>query len=329
MLDIFVPELGEKTFRLQDSSNDAADYDQLLAQRRAMLEPGAVWLVIWHRLVIFYPHLLAPDQKPPLALWPQPAAFEPYRAWPSGAAMLVRVDSEPTLIGNLEKALLLLIDFEQSAADKARYYRSLAKIAAVQGQKQRATAFFEQSWRMVEEAGGQYPDLFLRETSPLIERIPDEKLPSPDVIEVGYPFGPSLCLAQYELSPPALGAGETLTVTTYWQTLDFVDKDYNFFLQIADKTGRVLGRFEFEPFNRTYPTPWWWAGQQLVEQRDFLLPANLPPQDYVVSLGAHDRQTGADEFTTPLFLLLLSQPDLMATARWRVEPNSEVIPGCP
>jgi hypothetical protein len=198
----------------------------------------------------------------------------------------------------------------------------------VQGEKQRAKTYFEQSWQMVEQAGGQYPDLFLRETASLIDRIPDEKAPASGVNEAGYPFGPSLCLEYFELSPPALKAGETLTVTTYWQTLDFVDKDYDFFLQIEDKTGQVLGRLEFEPFNRTYPTPWWWTGQRLVERREFLLPANLPPQDYVVSLGAHDRQSGTDEYATPLFLLLL-QPDITASTGWRVEPHSEGIAGCP
>ncbi len=327
MLDFFVPELQGYTPRFQNSLALAANYNQLREQRAMMLEPGNVWLVIWQKIV-FNPSHLITDEMPSIAPSPPLSEFAPYQAWQFGSATLVHIDSEETRFGNVYKALELLSQIEQAPADRARYYRSLAEMEAIQGNKQKAYHYFKESWALVESAGEEYPESFLGETRQVIERIPDSRLPTEAAFQVGYQFGPSLCLSAHEVAPKTLEAGQTLLLTLYWQTLDFVNESYGFYLRLDDKSGQTYAWLLFEPFERVYPISRWWANQRLAEHREFHIPADLFGQNYIVQLGVFDRQFPDNEVVKPLFLMSY-RPDAVRSVHWDVQPFTHLSADCP
>lgn len=319
MLDFFLPELEEYTPKFQSSTDFVANYNYLQDHRAEMSAPGGVWLVLWRRSV-FHPGGLTTDQKPaadPVVL--PPGLAQHAAVWQFGRAVLVYVNSEPTLLDNLFKAVELLSQAETLSADRARYYRSLAAMEAFRGRRAQAQQYYDQSWAEVAALGGQYPDLFLLDTTPLLERIPPADPPPAHAAPVDYPLGASLCLSAYEVEPATLTAGQPLQLTLYWQTVAQVAADYAFFLQLIDETGQPHGRFDFEPFDRAYPTPWWWPGQRLVDRRQFVIPAEVPVKTYTVLFGFYDRLNPAEETVMPLFHLAAESGGWRAVA---VEPTA-------
>ncbi len=322
MLDFFT-DLKEYTPHFQSSTDFIANYENIQTQRNQMLAPGNVWLVIWQKIPFNVEHLIT-DTPPILKSLPSADALTPYQTWPFGAATLVRVDSEKSLLGNIYRAVNLLAQLEETPAAKARYYRSLAELEAIEGHKSTARSFFERSWQLVEQAGGTYPDQFLGQTKQFIARLPDPLPFSTNAFAVNQKFGSTLCLQGYEVTPNLLAAGQPLQLKLFWHTLNFVPENYTFFITLEAGPESPPIKLEFQPFEGVYPTPWWWTGQDIAELRQFHLPPDLPQRDYLVQLGAYDPQKPGQVALTPLFAMPY-RLDSEAGAYWGIEPFS-VLP---
>jgi len=312
-LNLLLPNLV--AHQVQSSPDFVANYNNLLAQRTLMVKPGRIWLVMWQKISFSPEHFLAkhlPVIEPPVP----PAHFAPYLADNFGSATLVKVDSADTLLGNLYQTEQLLVQVESSAADQARHYRNLAEIEAIQGHKDTAQGFYNQSWQSVERAGHMYPELFLHDTKPLIDRLPAIGSESGETIKLGYRFGASLCLQTLSVPTTSIRIGQPFTLTLHWHTLDFITEDYGYFIQLDTPQKQTLMRLDFQPFDRVYPTTWWWTQQPLAEQRTFMLPPDLPTGNYLVQLGVYDNQQPQQPQTAPLFWVKY-QP---TSAQWRIEP---------
>lgn len=326
MLSRLVPGLELHTFRLHADSDTLASYDYAQQHRTDFVQSGAVWLVVWQPIA-FHPGEYITDKAPPVPTALPGTDFEPYSSWRFGSANLVRIDTAPTRLDNLELALELLTRLDnRSAADKARYYRSLAELAAVQGQPVRAQDYYQHSRAMVEIAGGHYPDLFLLNTTRLLDRMPIAAAPSDTAVPVKRELVPNLCLQAYDVSPQnQIAAHHPVSLTLYWQTLDFLTVDYTFFIELIDNSGQVWGQFDIQPFDQTYPTPWWWTGQQLIETEKFAVPSDLPPQDYRINFGAYDPQSPEERHSLPLFQLYYDAD----TQTWQSQPMpAPAVPVC-
>ncbi|MBI1881371.1 MAG: glycosyltransferase family 39 protein [Chloroflexi bacterium] len=323
MLEFFT-ELTGYTPRLQNTTDFIANYEHVQAHRTAMLAPGGVWLVIWQKIVFNVEHLITdePPMVKPLPL----AAFARYQTWRFGSALLIHIDSEKTLFGNIYQAVERLAQVEQSPAAKARYYRSLAELEAAQGHADQAREFLQKSQVLVEQSGGDV-DSFLAKTQQVVALIPADHPPPRMAYPTSYKLGPALCLQAYDVSPATLEAGHSLVLTLYWQAVGVVDKDYTFFLRLDHQADQGQSRLEFEPFDRTYPTSWWWPGQQLVERHQFDIPVDLGGQDYVVQIGVYDRRSPDQQIVAPLFFLRY-QPAAAQTPRWRIEAVAQPGAGC-
>lgn len=322
MADLMVSGLHEDTPQLLNSTSTAADYNYLYQEQHAMQQPGNVWLVRWQKLR-FIPGEFMTGEKPRLLPLQELSGFEPFQTWNFGSATLVHVNQGKLLLDNVREANKLLAqDKQASLANKARYYRNLTQIEAVQGHKQAAVDYYQQAWATVELAGGQYPDLFLMDTYSLIKRLPNEwRVLPPNVTRIGHRLGSSLCLAGYQVLPNVIKAGEQMKLRLYWQVNDLTTKDYRFFLQLRTQNGQYLeNRLEFDPFDRTYPTPWWWLKQQLVEQHVFTIPSEIPAQNYVLEFGLYDLHTGGDE-SKPLFQMKRKGAD---SVQWELLPAPAV-----
>jgi hypothetical protein len=67
--------------------------------------------------------------------------------------------------------------------------------------------------------------------------------------------------------------------------------EYKFSLRLLDAAGQVVLADDYVPQNWFAPTSQWVVGE-VVDQRALLLPVDLPPGDYLVTLRLYDAGNG-------------------------------------
>lgn len=105
-------------------------------------------------------------------------------------------------------------------------------------------------------------------------------------------FGPALTLAQADVSTLAPAPGDLLRVSTHW-AVHAPAPEYKFSLRLANHAGEVVQSVDYVPQNWFAPTSVWFVGQPAADQRGLLLPADLPPGAYRLTLRLYDPATGA------------------------------------
>ena len=98
-------------------------------------------------------------------------------------------------------------------------------------------------------------------------------------------------LIGYEFSLPTVRAGETLTVTLYWQTQALLLTSYKSFVHVMDAKGQLVAQSDVVPRNWTYPTSAWFPNERVVDPHVMQIPAGVsgPLQ---VEAGMYDPETG-------------------------------------
>ncbi|MFN8468740.1 MAG: glycosyltransferase family 39 protein [Caldilineaceae bacterium] len=105
-------------------------------------------------------------------------------------------------------------------------------------------------------------------------------------------FGPALTLQSADTAPAELRPGDLLRVSTHW----FVNQqlpEYKFSLRLANAAGEPVYTVDYVPQNWFAPTNVWVVGQPATDQRGILLPDDLPPGTYNLTLRLYDPATGA------------------------------------
>jgi hypothetical protein len=124
-------------------------------------------------------------------------------------------------------------------------------------------------------------------------------------------FGPELTLRQVDLSAAAPAPGELLRVSTHW----FVHApapDYKFSLRLHDSAGALLQTVDYVPQNWFAPTNVWLVERDATDQRGLLLPSELPPGDYRLTLRLYRPGDGSAVDT--------AAGQDVELARWQVGP---------
>jgi hypothetical protein len=88
-----------------------------------------------------------------------------------------------------------------------------------------------------------------------------------------------------------LPSGELLGVTTHWQ-VNAPPPEYKFSLRLTGSEGQPIQSQDYVPANWFSPTSQWPVGAITTERRGFLLPRDLPPGRYLVTLRLYDPVTG-------------------------------------
>jgi len=117
--------------------------------------------------------------------------------------------------------------------------------------------------------------------------MPHEPLPS-QPLDVA--FGPDLVLERAAVSESPLARGDLLRTTTEWQVLQPLP-DYKFSLRLVDGAGNVVLADDYAPQNWFAPTSTWAVGPG-IDRRSLLLPTDLSPGPYRVTLRLYDPATG-------------------------------------
>lgn len=106
--------------------------------------------------------------------------------------------------------------------------------------------------------------------------------------EVGATFGGMIELAGYDLERE----GATLRLTLHWRALTTPDRDYKFFVHVADPaTARPVAQMDGMPRGYTYPTGRWVAGEVVSDPVEVSL-EGVPPGEYELAVGWYDPETG-------------------------------------
>jgi hypothetical protein len=149
------------------------------------------------------------------------------------------------------------------------------------------------------EAGSQNPlplldspDKAFRETAVgTLKRPPLRDTPvSATAQPVGTLFGEAIELAQVDI-PNAIQAGEALPMQFVWVDYAAVALDYTLFMHLLRPDGTFVKGNDAQPLDGLYPTSFWEPGEQIVDNREWLL--DVPPGTYILQIGLYDLSTGS------------------------------------
>jgi len=116
--------------------------------------------------------------------------------------------------------------------------------------------------------------------------------PSVDVQLAGITLGEALSLPGYAVRPASLKAGETVSVTLWWQTRVRMDRDYTAFVHILRPEGQVLAQEDRLLQSGVRPTSKWRINELARDEYELSLPADAEPGQYYVAAGVYFWETG-------------------------------------
>jgi hypothetical protein len=117
-------------------------------------------------------------------------------------------------------------------------------------------------------------------------------VPSAPATEIEVPvnqtFGDHISLQGYTLANDELAPGDIVQITLFWQTDTKLDKRYKVFLHLLDENGQLVAQRDSEPGSTLKPTTIWEPNEPITDNHGILIPADLPPGRYILSLGLYD-----------------------------------------
>jgi 4-amino-4-deoxy-L-arabinose transferase-like glycosyltransferase len=100
-------------------------------------------------------------------------------------------------------------------------------------------------------------------------------------------LGDGIALRGYSLSRDDLQAGDTLTVTLFWERTGPVDDDYHVFVHLADEEARVWGQHDGQPILGAHPTSQWAMGVVLPDSHPLQIDLQAPAGTYDLVVGMY------------------------------------------
>lgn len=110
-------------------------------------------------------------------------------------------------------------------------------------------------------------------------------------------FGPALTLTQAAVTPATARPADLVQITTRWQVHES-PPEYKFSLRLTTADGAPVQFQDYVPQNWFAPTTGWPMGETMSDQRGFLLPRDLPPGRYAITLRLYDPANGMAVETT-------------------------------
>ncbi len=101
--------------------------------------------------------------------------------------------------------------------------------------------------------------------------------------EVDAQFGEAVRLLGYDLSDTSVHAGESFTITYYFESLEPLDKGWKLFVH-GDGSGGVKV-FKHTPVSGLYPVHKWQPGQIIADTHDIKVPGGQAPGEFEVYVG--------------------------------------------
>jgi hypothetical protein len=123
-----------------------------------------------------------------------------------------------------------------------------------------------------------------------IEVLPHEgsNVPNP----VHFSFGNRIALIGYALEGRAVGPGEAIHLTLYWEALAEMERDYTVFTHVIGERDRIWAQVDSQPQGGAAPTSTWSRGQVLMDEYHLLFEPDTPPGVYDIEVGLYLATTG-------------------------------------
>jgi hypothetical protein len=121
--------------------------------------------------------------------------------------------------------------------------------------------------------------------------------PVPPVPELGLSnpmlttLGGQVRLLGYELESESIRAGETLSLTLYWQALRPMAFSYSVFTHLLDRSNQVAAQDDGVPRDGTYPTTLWQPGEVVADPYRIAIGPDVAPGLYQLEAGMYRAET--------------------------------------
>lgn len=113
-------------------------------------------------------------------------------------------------------------------------------------------------------------------------------LPNPQLLL----FEDNILLVGYTLDRRRVAAGETVTLTLYWQAQTPPGQDYKIFVHVVGQDGTRLAQHDSDPQNGAAPTSSWASDQLISDKHPLSLAPDALPGAYQIVIGLYESQTG-------------------------------------
>jgi hypothetical protein len=112
-------------------------------------------------------------------------------------------------------------------------------------------------------------------------------------------YADAIRLTGYDLRPPGLSPGGSISLTLYWQPLHHLDADYTTFVHLLDADGARISQSDHRPGDVYYPTSLWKPGEMLADRHVLNLPADLGKPPYTILVGLYTGTTDLHHLGQP------------------------------
>jgi hypothetical protein len=128
----------------------------------------------------------------------------------------------------------------------------------------------------------------------LIGAVPVYRFAPPEVVShpLDADFGDIIVLRGFDTSQHTPSAGETMTLTLYWQALQSPPHSYTTFVHVLDAAGNLVAQSDVLPGGGQWPTDTWKAGEWVTDEVLLSLPSTLPAGEYRLLVGWYVWETG-------------------------------------
>ncbi len=109
---------------------------------------------------------------------------------------------------------------------------------------------------------------------------------------VRFNFGNQIALIGYTLEERAVGPGEEIHLTLYWEALAEMERDYTVFTHVIGERDRIWAQVDSQPQGGAAPTSTWSRGQVLMDEYHLLVEPDTPPGVYDIEVGLYLAATG-------------------------------------
>jgi hypothetical protein len=119
--------------------------------------------------------------------------------------------------------------------------------------------------------------------------------PPIEELQFQHPVGVALDglrLLGYSLPSEHTRPGDTLPFVLFWQARETMERDYLIFLQLQGEDGQAWGEHRSRPVEGTYPTARWDKGEIVRDQRDWVVPPDVPSGRHRLLVGLIDEASG-------------------------------------
>jgi len=105
-------------------------------------------------------------------------------------------------------------------------------------------------------------------------------------------FGNQIALIGYTLEGRAVGPGEEIHLTLYWEALAEMERDYTVFTHVIGERDRIWAQVDSQPQGGAAATSTWSRGQVLTDEYHLLVEPDTPPGVYGIEVGLYLAATG-------------------------------------